>query len=88
MHGDAIAIPLRLVVAMIAGGLIGPERSYSGRPAGLRTVPRLYSLEPPHARLHVSAGLAVSHSHRKGTRDPTRMARIMTGIGFLGAGPS
>ena len=37
MNSEAIAIPLHLFVAMVAGGLIGLERSYSGRSAGLRT---------------------------------------------------
>ena len=88
MHGDAIAIPLRLVVAMIAGGLIGLERSYSGRPAGLRThtlvciASSLLMLAFMFQRDWLSATLI-----ERAPVDPTRMAQgIMTGIGFLGAG--
>jgi putative Mg2+ transporter-C (MgtC) family protein len=79
---------LRLVAALVCGGLIGLERSYHGRPAGFRT----------HALVCVSTSvlmLITVHEARwfearEGTRtaiDPTRMAQgIMTGIGFLGAG--
>jgi putative Mg2+ transporter-C (MgtC) family protein len=31
------AIALHLVIALAAGGIIGLERSYHGRPAGFRT---------------------------------------------------
>lgn len=81
-------IALRLVAALIIGGLIGLERSYHGRPAGFRT----------HVLVCLSTSLlmlvtvyearwfpdvALSHI----SLDPTRMAQgIMTGIGFLGAG--
>ena len=34
---DQIEIILRLLGALAAGGLIGMERSYHGRPAGFRT---------------------------------------------------
>ena len=88
MHGDVIAIPLRLIVAMIAGGLIGLERSYSGRPAGLRThtlvctASSLLMLAFMFQRDWLSATLI-----ERAPVDPTRMAQgIMTGIGFLGAG--
>lgn len=81
-------IALRLVIALIIGGLIGLERSYHGRPAGFRT----------HALVCMSTALLMlltvyenrwfpDLSQGRIALDPTRMAQgIMTGIGFLGAG--
>jgi putative Mg2+ transporter-C (MgtC) family protein len=82
-------IVFRLFAALLAGGLIGLERSHRGRPAGFRT----------HALVCLASGLlmlvTVYETHwvakaAGGTNiviDPTRMAQgIMTGIGFLGAG--
>jgi putative Mg2+ transporter-C (MgtC) family protein len=81
-------ISLRLVAALVAGGLIGLERSYHGRPAGFRT----------HALVCLSTSLLMlvtvyearwfeSSEHVRAAIDPTRMSQgIMTGIGFLGAG--
>lgn len=82
-------ITLHLVSALVAGGLIGLERSYHGRPAGFRT----------HALVCLSSSLLMLVTLYQGfwfephnsegtvTMDPTRMGQgIMTGIGFLGAG--
>ncbi|MDY0067961.1 MAG: MgtC/SapB family protein [Steroidobacteraceae bacterium] len=81
-------IALRLLSALLIGGLIGLERSYHGRPAGFRT----------HALVCMSTALLMlvtvyadrwflGVSQGRITLDPTRMAQgIMTGIGFLGAG--
>lgn len=83
-----VEIVLRLVAALLIGGLIGLERSYHARPAGFRT----------HALVCLSTSLLMLVTVYE-TRwfpeviqgrialDPTRMAQgIMTGIGFLGAG--
>src|SRR2546427_7344396 len=82
------AIALHLVIALAAGGIIGLERSYHGRPAGLRT----------HALVCLSSCMLMiltvyqetwfsAYSLEQISVDPTRMAQgIMTGIGFLGAG--
>jgi putative Mg2+ transporter-C (MgtC) family protein len=79
---------LHLVAALAAGGIVGLERSYHGRPAGFRT----------HALVCLASSvlmiLTVYHgrwfdaqSLGRVVIDPTRMAQgIMTGIGFLGAG--
>jgi putative Mg2+ transporter-C (MgtC) family protein len=77
-----------LLVALAAGGLIGFERSYHGRPAGFRThtlvcvassALMLITMYQSHWYPEVFAGRVAL--------DPTRMAQgIMTGIGFLGAG--
>lgn len=37
MDTDIVNMLIHLLVAMAAGGLIGLERSYHGRPAGFRT---------------------------------------------------
>lgn len=81
-------IIVHLAVAMVAGGAIGLERSYHGRPAGFRT----------HVLVCMSSALLMLVTMYQHTWypmsgdatvrvDPTRMAQgIMTGIGFLGAG--
>ena len=83
-----VEITLRLVAALLIGGLIGLERSYHGRPAGFRT----------HALVCLSTSLLMlvtvyetrwfpPLSQGRTVLDPTRLAQgIMTGIGFLGAG--
>src|SRR5258707_3645740 len=85
---DSGEMALHLLIALAAGGIIGLERSYHGRPAGFRT----------HALVCVASSvlmiLTVYHVKwfeaaflERVTIDPTRMAQgIMTGIGFLGAG--
>ena len=88
MERDYIVIIEHLLIALGAGGIIGLERSYHGRPAGFRT----------HALVCVASSalmlVTVYQSHwypeafaGRVALDPTRMAQgIMTGIGFLGAG--
>jgi putative Mg2+ transporter-C (MgtC) family protein len=88
MRGDELELVTHLLVATLAGGLIGLERSYHGRPAGFRT----------HTLVCVASSLLMLVTIYSGrwfpeaalgrvTIDPTRMAQgIMTGIGFLGAG--
>jgi putative Mg2+ transporter-C (MgtC) family protein len=74
--------------ALLAGGLIGLERSAQGRPAGFRThslvcmASSLLMLLTVY-QLQLLPGIPVANIQV----DPTRMAQgIMTGIGFLGAG--
>ena len=88
MAGDYLEMAFRMAAALVAGGLIGLERSHRDRPAGFRT----------HALVCLSSTLLMlvtayeSHwfprdSAARVILDPTRMAQgIMTGIGFLGAG--
>ena len=78
---------LRLLAALVAGAMIGYERSYHGRPAGFRT----HSLVCTASCLLMLVTVYEAHWVRAGSDlvqiDPTRMAQgIMTGIGFLGAG--
>jgi putative Mg2+ transporter-C (MgtC) family protein len=77
-----------LLVALCAGGLIGFERSYHGRPAGFRThtLVCLASSALMLVTLYQAHWYPESFAGRVAL-DPTRMAQgIMTGIGFLGAG--
>jgi len=88
MEYDYALIASRLLLAMLAGGIIGLERALHGREAGFRT----------HALVCVSSSLLmvlmvyqwqlVPEQYMNTVRaDPTRLAQgIMTGIGFLGAG--
>ena len=88
MGGNFINIVQHLSVAALAGGLIGFERSYHGRPAGFRT----------HILVCMASSilmLVTIYQEQWFTGvdlqtisiDPTRMAQgVMTGIGFLGAG--
>ena len=88
MEREWLDILAHLLVATMAGGLIGLERSYHGRPAGFRThtlvcvaSSLLMLVTMYQARLFAGAPLGIVQI------DPTRMAQgVMTGIGFLGAG--
>ena len=86
LGSDYLQMLYRLLAAVAAGACIGYERSFHGRPAGLRT----------HVLVCLASAVlmlvTVYEDHWVRTPgearlDPTRMAQgIMTGIGFLGAG--
>src|SRR3984893_5688301 len=72
---------LRPVAALLAGALVGLERSFRGRAAGLRT----YALVCLGSALLVAAAEKLGPAG--GLGDSTRVIQgIVTGIGFLGAG--
>jgi putative Mg2+ transporter-C (MgtC) family protein len=84
---DFVEMAIRVFAALVAGALIGLERTYRGRPAGFRT----------HALVCMSSSILMlvtvyeaywMHALPDSIKlDPTRMAQgILTGIGFLGAG--
>ncbi len=87
-NSDHLIIAAHILSAALAGGLVGLERSFHGRPAGFRT----------HALVCVASAVLMlipmfqwkwlpTPPNVVLTTDPTRMAQgIMTGIGFLGAG--
>lgn len=85
---EYIIILTRLLAATAAGGIIGLERSYHGRPAGLRTHALVCISSTLLMLLTVYQWALLSDMPIDTIRvDPTRMAQgIMTGIGFLGAG--
>jgi len=79
---------LKLIIAVLMGGLIGLDRAYRGRAAGFRT----------HILVCLASCLLMVMTHHQWSTiplgyhdmvrmDPARMAQgVMTGIGFLGAG--
>lgn len=80
---------LPLIAAMTAGGLIGLEREWRGRAAGLRTHILVCLASAVLMEMAVSQG-AWRFAPVEGAEivaDPTRMAHgVLTGIGFLCAG--
>ena len=79
-----IAVIGRLILAAIAGGVIGFEREVSKRSAGLRT----HILVSLGSCLIMLTSLYVFDIYKdKVPLDPARIAAgVITGIGFLGAG--
>lgn len=78
-------ICLRLLCAMIVGMVIGTEREYTNRPAGMRTH-ILVSLGACAVML-TGQMIFVQYSAYGATPDPSRLsAQVITGVGFLGAG--
>src|SRR5688572_25174252 len=78
---------LRVLAAVLAGALIGYERSYHGRPAGFRTHTLVCAASSLLMLITVYEAHWVHVNAEMVRLDPTRMAQgIMTGIGFLGAG--
>jgi len=77
-------ITLRLILAMVLGGLLGIERTVAGKMAGLRT----YALVSLGSALFVVISqLVIEQSVFWGTFDPLRVAsQVLVGIGFIGAG--
>lgn len=83
MKGDLqlIDIIIRILIAMIAGGIVGLDRSLKNRPAGMRT----------HMLVCIGACLIMITNQYVynifENVEPTRMgAQVVSGIGFLGAG--
>jgi len=67
---------IRLVVALLIGGLIGAEREYHSKAAGFRTM----------IMICVGSALFTLASDRIGNSGDRIAANIVNGIGFLGAG--
>lgn len=76
-----LSIVLRIVAAMLVGGLLGLDRGMKNRPAGLRT----YMLVCVGSCVIMLTNQYIYQAF--GTGDPVRMgAQVVSGIGFLGAG--
>ena len=88
MQTEHLSILLHLLLAVLAGALIGLERTYHGRPAGFRTHTLVCTASSLLMQLTLYQWDMVAAMPIETVRiDPTRMAQgIMTGIGFLGAG--
>src|SRR5256712_8949593 len=88
MGHELLVVLLRIAAALLAGALIGFERTLHGRPAGFRThaLVCLASCLLMLVTVYQAQWMVVVPLDAIKT-DPTRMAQgIMTGIGFLGAG--
>lgn len=76
-----LAVALRILAAVIIGGLLGLEREMKNRAAGLRT----YMLVCTGSCLIMLTNQYIFQT--AGAGDPVRMgAQVISGIGFLGAG--
>ena len=82
---NTVSMLFRLLFAAIAGGVIGIERGYHGRAAGLRT----HMLVCMGAALTAIIGSYLSiQMHALGVNSDAQRtaAQVMSGVGFLGAG--
>lgn len=79
---NILAITVRLVIALICGGIIGIERERKRRPAGFRT----------HILICIGAAMTTLTSQYiafelNGVTDLARLgAQVIAGVGFIGAG--
>lgn len=74
---------IRILIALVCGGIIGYEREHKNRPAGLRT----HMLVCIGAALVMVVSQFLFKQYPGGVIDPSRMgAQVVSGIGFLGAG--
>lgn len=78
---NIVSVCLRIVLALVIGGLLGLERGRKNRPAGFRT----YMLVCLGSTLIMMTNQYVYQCFQ--TTDPVRLgAQVVSGIGFLGAG--
>ena len=82
--GITLDIILRLFVALLLGMIIGTERVWAHKTAGMRT----YAFVSMGSALFmIISEIIIAQYAGVGNFDPTRMAsQIVVGIGFLGAG--
>ena len=85
-ENDFVEMLIRILLAALAGGLIGTEREYHGRAAGMRT----HMMVSLGAALTAIIGISLSvlmYETYGVTSDIQRTgAQVMSGVGFLGAG--
>lgn len=79
---NIVTITIRLVLAVLVGGLIGNERGKHGSPAGLRT----HILVCIGSAITALTGIFVSDMPEIGGDAMRLSAQVVSGIGFLGAG--
>ena len=78
---NLIAVVVRILAAILAGGMVGLERGLKNRAAGFRT----YILVCLGSCMVMVTNQYIYQVY--GTGDPVRMgAQVISGIGFLGAG--
>lgn len=84
---ENLTMIIHLGSALLAGMVVGYERSYHGRPAGFRTHTLVCLASAMLMMITLYQASWISGEGESVRMDPTRMAQgIMTGIGFLGAG--
>ncbi len=77
MSALVVEMTLKLLIALLLGAMVGLEREWRKKPAGLRT----------HMLVSMGACLFTIVSMSGFSADPARVASgIVTGIGFIGAG--
>ncbi len=77
MVDPVIVMALKLLISLLLGAMVGLEREWRKKPAGLRT----------HMLVSMGACLFTLVSVYSFGADPARVASgIVTGIGFIGAG--
>src|SRR5688572_4436740 len=76
---ETVRVIVRLMAALLAGGIIGLQREISGKAAGLRT----HMLVCAGTTLFVLAAVGTGMQHDAMSRV---IQGLVTGIGFLGAG--
>ncbi|MBE0503139.1 MAG: MgtC/SapB family protein [Desulfuromonadales bacterium] len=86
---SSLTIIIKLLLAALAGALIGMEREKHGRPAGVRT--HLIVALASCLMMIISESVYLKYGQVPGTSilriDPSRIAaQIVAGIGFIGAG--
>ena len=80
---NIVTILIRLVLAVVCGGIIGLERGRQRRAAGLRT----HILVCLGAALTATVGFFAREVLEISSSDPLRIsAQVISGIGFLGVG--
>jgi putative Mg2+ transporter-C (MgtC) family protein len=73
---DILSPAWPLIAAVFAGGMVGLEREYANKPAGLRTNMLICVGSCLYCIMSVEIGL-----------DPSRIAaQVVSGVGFIGAG--
>lgn len=79
---NTLSITIRLLLAIICGGLIGLDRGRKGQAAGCRT----HMLVCLGSALAMMTNIFIVNEYSPNS-DPTRIgAQVVSGIGFLGAG--
>ena len=84
---EEIDIILRVGLAMLLGGVIGLEREFAHKPAGIRT----HMFVAGAAALVINIGAVVIHEFENGlgsiSADPARILEaVIVGVSFIGAG--
>ncbi len=86
VNSDLIEMLFRVVMATVAGGLVGVEREYHGRAAGMRTHILVSLGAALTAIIGVSLSVQMYETYGVVSDVQRTGAQVMSGVGFLGAG--